>query len=109
MADDEGLYVVALDSSIDGSGFVETISAKNGTKKRLVQLTSKVDGNGSVRTYQDNVRELVRLGATDSGGFISVYNKMGEDIATMYADEYGNGVVGAWNRKGKGRTLKPGP
>ena len=33
----------------------------------------------------------------------------GESIATMYADEYGNGVVGAWNRKGKGRTLKPGP
>jgi len=25
------------------------------------------------------------------------------------ADEYGNGVVGAWNRKGKGRTLTPGP
>ena len=109
VANDEGRYVVALESSIDGSGFVETMSAKNGTKKRLVQLTSTVDGYGSVRTYQDNVRELVRLGATDSGGFISVYNKTGEEIATLIADEYGNGVVGAWNRKGKGRTLKPGP
>jgi len=27
----------------------------------------------------------------------------------MYADEYGNGKVGAYNPKGKGRTLKPGP
>jgi hypothetical protein len=25
------------------------------------------------------------------------------------ADDYGNGVVGAYNRKGMGRTLKPGP
>ncbi len=28
---------------------------------------------------------------------------------SLAADEYGNGVVGAWNRKGMGRTLKPGP
>ena len=27
----------------------------------------------------------------------------------MSADEYGNGKVGVYNRKGKGRTLKPGP
>ena len=40
---------------------------------------------------------------------INVYNKTGEDVVQMYADEYGNGVVGAWNRKGKGRTLEPGP
>ena len=40
---------------------------------------------------------------------IDVYNKTGKGIATMYADEYGNGVVGAWDRKGMGRTLKLGP
>ena len=33
----------------------------------------------------------------------------GEEIVDLMADEYGNGVVGAWNRKGKGRTLEPGP
>jgi len=38
-----------------------------------------------------------------------VFNKTGETIASMYADEYGNGVVGAYNRKGNGRTLQPGP
>jgi hypothetical protein len=52
---------------------------------------------------------LVVLGSTDNGGVIQVYNKTGEFIANMYADDYGNGVVGAWNRKGKGRTLQPGP
>jgi len=44
-----------------------------------------------------------------AGGMVAVYNKTDESIAQMYADEYGNGVVGAWNRKGKGRTLQPGP
>ena len=49
------------------------------------------------------------LGATDNGGVVSVYRKTGKYIAQMYADDYGNGVVYAGNRKGKGRTLKPGP
>ena len=52
---------------------------------------------------------LVELGAGPNGGLIDILNKTGESIANMYADEYGNGVVGAWNRKGKGRTLQPGP
>jgi hypothetical protein len=39
----------------------------------------------------------------------AIRNKTGEEVAQLYADEYGNGVVGAWNRKGKGRTLQPGP
>ena len=54
-------------------------------------------------------KELVELSATDNGGYIEVSNKTGEFIAEMSADEYGNGRVGAWNRKGMGRTLKPGP
>ena len=40
---------------------------------------------------------------------VSVFNKTDEGIVDLNADEYGNGVVGAWNRKGKGRTVKPGP
>ena len=29
-------------------------------------------------------------------------------MVQIFADEYGNGYVGAFNRKGKGRTLQPG-
>ena len=54
-------------------------------------------------------KELVQLGANDNGGAVFVYNKTSESIATMNADEYGNGKVGAWSRKGRGRTLQPGP
>ena len=89
-----------------GNGAVVTTSAKG---KDLVVLNSTVENKGTVTTYQPNGKELVELSASDNGGLVYVYNKTGEFIAEMSADEYGNGVVGAWNRKGKGRTLKPGP
>ena len=75
----------------------------------LVTLTSTDNGNGAVTTYQSNGKELVALGTNDNGGVVTVQNKTGEGIAQMRADEYGNGVVWAGNRKGKGRTLQPGP
>ena len=62
-----------------------------------------------VLTYQPNGKELVRLGANENGGLNGVVNKTGEVIANLYADEYGNGVVWAGNRKGMGRELKLGP
>ena len=54
-------------------------------------------------------KDLVGLTTSDNGGMIYVSNKTGETIAVMVADEYGNSVVGAYNRKGMGRTLQPGP
>jgi hypothetical protein len=52
---------------------------------------------------------LVDLTASPNGGLVEVFNTAGEDVVQMYADEYGNGVVGAYNRKGIGRTLESGP
>ena len=74
-----------------------------------VWLGRNDDGSGSIKTASSKGEELVTLTASDSGGLIQVSNKTGEDIVQMGADEYGNGVVGAYNRKGRGRTLKPGP
>ena len=81
----------------------------NDAGKIVVALGANDDGNGLVQTKSAKGNDLVVLGSTDTGGVVDVYNKTGEVIANMYADEYGNGVVGAWNRKGKGRTLQPGP
>ena len=103
---DAGKTVVGLGADDDGNGLVTTNSAQG---KDLVDLSATVDGEGTVTTYQPNGKRLVTLSASDSGGLVYVYNKTGEFIAEMSADEYGNGVVGAWNRKGKGRTLQPGP
>ena len=40
---------------------------------------------------------------------VSDNTETGEMIANMSADKYGNGVVGAYNRKGNGRSLRPRP
>jgi hypothetical protein len=103
---DAGKIIVALGATTDGGGVVTTF-APNG--KELVELGAS-DSGGMVTTYAPNGKKLVRLGMTaDTGGSLRVFNKTGEGIAVMRADEYGNGVVGAYNRKGMGRTLKPGP
>ena len=98
--------VAGLGFTDDGAGVIMTYSAKG---ENLVTLSSTVDNNGTVTTYQSNGKELVDLTANDNGGLIQVTNKTGERIVQMGADEYGNGVVIAANRKGKGRTLEPGP
>ena len=43
----------------------------------------------------------------ETSGDIRILNKTGEEVVQILADEYGNGKVGAYNRKGKGRTLQP--
>jgi antitoxin component YwqK of YwqJK toxin-antitoxin module len=126
---DAGDIVVVLGADDDGHGLVRTRSAKG---KDLVNLTSTENGQGTVTTYQPNGKMLVRLGTTsgdqgevttfqpngktlvklngtDNGGMITVYNKTGDGISQMYADEYGNGLVCVYDRKGDEQTLKPGP
>lgn len=101
-----GDSVLGLGADDGGNALVDMRSAKG---EKLVTLGATVDRAGTVATYQPNGKELVDLSANDSGGIIEVSNKTGEGIAQMFADEYGNGVVWAGNRKGKGRTLQPGP
>jgi len=127
VVNDEGEIVVSLGANDDGNGVVYTMSANgndlvmltstdngNGAVttyqsngKDLVNLTS-TDNGGTVKTYQPNGKELVALTSTDNGGMVYVMNKTNETIADMKADEYGNGLVGAYNSKGDGGTLKPG-
>ena len=101
----KGKDLVMLGSTVDDQGTVATYQP-NG--KKLVSLGATM-GGGSVTTYQPNGKELTALGTSPNGGLVYVYNKTGEHIVQMHADEYGNGVVWAGNRKGMGRTLQPGP
>ena len=101
----KGNDLVVLTATVDGNGKVTTYHPDG---KTLVKLTGTVKG-GIVKTYQPNGKELVSVSTSDNGGLIDVYNKTGEAIANMYADEYGNGVVYAGNRKGEGLKLQPKP
>jgi hypothetical protein len=106
VTNDAGDTVVSIGANDYGDGLVYTSSAKG---KELVSLSAAESDYGMVTTYQPNGKKSVGLSGTENGGAIVVFNKTGETIVTLDADEYGNGEVGAWNRKGKGRTLKPGP
>jgi len=119
-----GDYVVRLRANPEGDGEISTHSARGND---LVVLTATVDGNGKittyhpdgktlvkltgtekggiVKTYQPDGKELVSVNASANGGLITVYSKTGEGIANMRADDYGNGEVSVWNRKGKGRVF----
>ena len=68
-------------------------------------------GNGLLSINSKTGKQLIYAGGgnTDIGGYFTLRNKGGEEIVQLYADEYGNGVVGIYNRKGEGRTLTPGP
>ena len=96
VTDDAGDNVVVLGTKDGDNGVVLTRSA---TGKDLVELPSTVDDESVVTTYQPYCQPLVLLGLTNpfTGGMIQVNNKTGETIVNVQADEYGNGVAGAYN------------
>ena len=83
-----GIPLVMLGVNSAGDGGMVTKSAKG---NELVKLPSTPDGEGTVMTFQPNGKELVALGSNPDGGRVWGNNKTGESIASMSADEYGNG------------------
>ena len=85
------------------------VSSKTGTD--LIYAGADTDGNGNLRVGSKTGTDLIYAGGApdETGFFIEGRNKTGESVVQLHADEYGNGIVYAGNRKGEGRTLKPGP
>ena len=80
--------------------------------KEFISATVLTPFGGSITVYGSEGKSAVSIdGSIDAktGGYIGVANKTGETVVQLGVDEYGNGVVGAFNRKGVGRTLEPGP
>jgi len=61
-----------------------------------------------ISEFLDATRPVVELSSRDGDGHLVVHNRTAEPVCTMEVDEYGNGKLGVWDRKGKGRTLTPG-
>jgi hypothetical protein len=87
-----------------------TVNSKDG-KQLIYAGDDVVNGNGLLQVNSKDEKELIYAGSSKlgTGGVFELKNKTGEGVVMLYADEYGNGVVGAYNRKGKGRTLESGP
>lgn len=80
-------------STIDNGHY--TLRFKRGDKwKDLIKIGPHLDWEGGAGVY---------------GGAIQVMNQTEDSVVQLLTDEYGNGVVYAGNRKGKGKTLQPGP
>lgn len=103
----KALYVTddAGETTALGGGVLSISDAEGGI---LAMLHSDEDG-GKLGIFNPAGEPQTYLGAGENGGVLSISNKTGESVVQAYADEYGNGIVGAYNRKGKGRILKPGP
>ena len=119
----EGLVTTTIATNLAGDGVLSTQSSSG---MRLVDLSTTTGNRGSITTYSSGGEQLVRIASTESGdgalvvnasdgkagvsllgrtrnntgGSLILYNKAGGVMATMYADKYGNGMVGAWSHKG---------
>jgi len=105
----KGIKLVSISSGTGTGNGAILILSKEG--KELISIGSDVTGHGQLVVKSMEGKGYIYLGANkdDTGGYVVVDNKTGESVVTLGADAYGNGEVGAWNRKGMGRTLKPGP
>ena len=120
----EGEVVVALGFSESGNGMLK-VKSKTGTD--LIHAGAAGESGHGLLTVSSNTgTDLIYAGAdggsghglltvasktgakrtsiaSDEDGFIFAgYNKTGDEVVQLYADEYGNGYIGAFDRKGNG-------
>ncbi len=83
---DEGHYVVTLGANDDGNGLVYTTSREGNMLVTLNSGTSKQGHHiGTVKASGFN-GESVKIGATENGGTVYLYNKTGENKETTDDD-----------------------
>ena len=68
-------------------------------------------GNGQLEVNSSTGEQRIYLGSSKEGNgfFIQGYNKTGERVVQLKADDYGNGYVGSFDRYGKGKGLMHRP
>ena len=78
-----------------------------GSEGSVVTVGADPQGNGTLVVNTKAGVSQFFVNSSSNGFSAAGYNKTGEGVVRLYADEYGNGVVYAGNRKGQGRTLEP--
>ena len=106
LSNESGEVVVRLGVAASEGGFLQLYSKNGGIAFNAAVSES---GVGYLQIGSARGRNMIEAASDDDGFYIHGYNKTGQAVVSLITDEYGNGVVGAYNRKGKGRTLKPGP
>ncbi len=102
-----GGYTAGMDARF-GTIWAKRVVVANEAGKTLAIMTCGENG-GMVGIANLAGKTLASMACSENGGSVSVHNPAGKLQASMTCDEYGNGSVGAFDRKGLGRTLTPGP
>jgi len=102
----DGKIVIAAGADGSDNGRLE-ISNKSGQAVIYAGTGTDGDGDGLFAVNNKSGQAVIYAGVNsdETGGYIAVDNKTGQSVVTLGVDEYGNGEVGAWNRKGKGRVF----
>ena len=77
---------------------VGLVSNEDGNTVTVYNKTPKVVREGEILNYVPH--NAVRLGYTEYGGRVDVFNKQGENRAVMSVNEHGNGAVSTWDKNG---------
>lgn len=105
--DDEGRLFALFGRNDLGSG---GLVIYNEVGKAVVDLGyARRTGEGVLFLNSKDGGRRTMIGGDENGFFFSGANKTGETVVELHTSDYGNGFIGVWDRKGKGRTLAPGP
>lgn len=99
-----GQTVIAAGSDWKNDG---SFAVSNNSGKRIIYAGADgLSANGQFAVLDKSGKGMIYAGVNSdkTGGYINVENKTGQSVVTLSVDDYGNGEVGAWNRKGKGRV-----
>ena len=102
--DNAGNSAVVLESDKTGG----SLTIYNAAGESVAGLYNAENG-GTLGIVNTAGTAVAVLGGTEKGAYLTIRNKNSEEVIQLGVDEYGNGSVGVFDRKGDGRKLKPGP
>ena len=97
----EGVSIYATN---EGGGIVIS-----NTERRVAILAARSNGAGFLDINSRDGSPRASISTDDSGGLFVLSNKTREKVIDLRSDIYGNGIIGVWNRKGKGRVYDSQP
>jgi hypothetical protein len=74
---------------------------------QLVAAVRTDEHGGRLSVWNNAGQAVASMASDETGGLLSVWNKSGDKVVQAYADDYGHGYIGVFDRKGKGQTLTP--
>lgn len=100
----EGKHIIIADSN-------GMLRVQNSGGKEIFYAGVDEDANGMLSVNNSDGSGLIHLGRMKhgNGGQVAIKNKTGETVVRLEVDRHGNGAAGAYNRKGEGSLLRPGP